>query len=84
MKNIKKIIPIFILLFSFGIVSAQDGTVKGTVVDDVSGETELEFSVDVSISIAIDEGGDSEELETLSFRNSDFQYVTLHPYEDYR
>ena len=52
--------------------------------DDVSGETELEFSVDVSISIAIDEGGDSEELETLSFRNSDFQYVTLHPYEDYR
>lgn len=52
--------------------------------DDVSGETELEFSVDVSISIAVDEDGKAEELDMLSFRNSDFQYVTLHPWEDYK
>lgn len=52
--------------------------------DDVSGETDLQFSVDVSISIAVDEDGNPEELDTLSFRNSNFQYVTLHPFEDYK
>lgn len=52
--------------------------------DDVNGETDLEFSVDVSISISVDEDGNPEELETLRFRNSDFQYVTLHPFEDYK
>lgn len=51
--------------------------------DDVSGETDLEFSVDVSISISVDEDGSPAELETLSFRNSDFQYVTLHSFEEY-
>lgn len=52
--------------------------------DDVSGEADLEFSVDVSISIAVDEDGNPEELDSLRFRNSDFQYVTLHPFEDYK
>ncbi|WP_323035011.1 PIN domain-containing protein [Pararhodobacter sp.] len=52
--------------------------------DDVSGETDLQFSVDVSMSIAVDEDGNPAELDTLSFRNSNFQYVTLHPFEDYK
>jgi len=52
--------------------------------DDVNGEADLEFSVDVSISIAVDEDGNPEEFDTLNFRNSDFQYVTLHPFEDYK
>lgn len=52
--------------------------------NDVSGETDLQFSVDVSIPIAVDEDGNPEELESLSFRNSSFQYVTLHPFEDYK
>ncbi|MGP6089771.1 PIN domain-containing protein [Antarctobacter jejuensis] len=52
--------------------------------DEVSGETDLHLSVDVSISIAVDEGGNPEQLDTLRFRNSNFQYVTLHPSEDYK
>ena len=49
--------------------------------EDVSGETEVSFDVDVSMSIAVGEYGDPEEIEELRFRNSDFQYVELHPYD---
>lgn len=51
---------------------------------NVDGETEIELEVDVSISVAVNEDGDPEEIETLSFRNSDFQYVELHPFELYK
>jgi hypothetical protein len=51
---------------------------------NVSGKTVLEFSVDVSISIVVDEGGNPSGLEMLSFRNSDFQCVTLSPFEVYK
>ena len=49
--------------------------------EDVSGETEVGFDVDVSMSIAVDEDGNPEEIEDLRFRNSRFQYVELHPYD---
>lgn len=51
--------------------------------EDVSGESELSFDVDVSMSVAVDEDGHPEEIEELRFRNSDFQYVVLHPYDPY-
>tara|TARA_R100001369_G_scaffold79169_1_gene109143 strand:- start:1275 stop:2330 length:1056 start_codon:yes stop_codon:yes gene_type:complete len=52
--------------------------------DEVDGETEIEISIDVSVSIAVDEAGNLKEIEALSFRNSDFQYVALHPFEHYK
>lgn len=51
--------------------------------DEVSGETEVTFDVDVSMSIAVDADGDPEEIEELRFRNSDFQFVELHPNDPY-
>lgn len=51
--------------------------------EDVSGETEVTLDVDVSMSIGVDEDGDPSEIEELRFRNSDFQYVELHPYDPY-
>lgn len=52
--------------------------------EDVSGETEVELTVDVSMSISVDDDGDPDKIEELSFRNSDFQYVTLYPPETYK
>ena len=51
--------------------------------EDVRGETEVSFDVDVSMSVTVDEDGGPERIEELSFRNDDFQYVELHPYYDY-
>lgn len=51
--------------------------------EDVSGETEVTFDVDVFMSIAVDEDGEPADIEELRFRNSDFQYVELHPYDPY-
>jgi predicted nucleic acid-binding protein len=51
--------------------------------EDVSGETEVEMTIDVSVSIAVDEQGDPVEIEELRFRNDDFVYVELHPYDPY-
>ena len=51
---------------------------------DVSGETELSLNVDVSMLITVDEDGNPEYIDELSFRNDDFQYVELHPYESYK
>ncbi len=50
---------------------------------DVNGEAELEFDIDISISICVDDEGDPDEIETVSIRNSSFQYVELHPYDPY-
>jgi hypothetical protein len=52
--------------------------------EDVDGETEVELSIDISMSITVDESGKPEEIDTLSFRNSDFQDVTLYPPEIYK
>lgn len=51
--------------------------------ESVSGETELTLELDVSMSIAVDDEGEPEEIDALSFRNNDFQYVELHPYDPY-
>ncbi len=51
--------------------------------EDVSGETEVSFDVDVFVSIAADENGEPAEIEELRFRSSDFQYVELHPHDPY-
>lgn len=51
--------------------------------EDVSGETEVTLDVDVSMSIGVNEDGDPAEIEELRFRNSDFQYVELHPHDPY-
>lgn len=51
--------------------------------DDVSGETEVALEIDVSMSIAVDESGEPEEIEELRFRDDKFRYVALHPYDPY-
>jgi hypothetical protein len=51
--------------------------------EDVSGETEVSFDVSISMSIGVDENGEPAEIEELRFRNSDFQYVELHPHDPY-
>ena len=51
---------------------------------DVSGETEVEIDVDVSILLAVDEYGDPQYIKELSFNNDDFQYIELHPYYNYK
>jgi hypothetical protein len=52
--------------------------------DEVSGETEVELQLNVSISILVDGDGEPAQIEELQFRNDDFIYVELHPYEDYK
>jgi hypothetical protein len=52
--------------------------------DEVSGETETELQLDVSMSILVDDDGEPAQIEELQFRNDDFIYVELHPYEDYK
>ncbi len=51
--------------------------------EDVSGETEVSFDVDVSMSIAVNEESDPEEIDELRFRNDNFQYVELYPFDAY-
>lgn len=51
------------------------------VFDDVSGETEINFDVDVSMSIAVDDDGNPEQIEELSFRNDNFRFVQLSPHD---
>lgn len=52
--------------------------------EDVSGEVEVELYIDVSMTLSVDDNGSADEIESLAFRNDDFVYVTLHPYEDYK
>ena len=52
--------------------------------DDVSGETEVVLNADFSMSIAVDDDGEPAEIEEFQFRNSDFVYVELYPYETYK
>lgn len=51
--------------------------------ENVSGETEVSFDVAVSMTITVNEDGNPEEIDELRFRNSDFQYVELHPHDPY-
>ena len=45
--------------------------------EDVQGTAEVSFDVDVSFEIGLDDAGNPEVIESLRFRNSDFQYVEL-------
>ncbi|WP_077147778.1 PIN domain-containing protein [Sphingopyxis sp. KK2] len=51
--------------------------------EDESGETEVSLTIEVAMSIAVDEGN-ADEIEALRFRNGDFQYVTLYPPDMYK
>lgn len=51
--------------------------------DHVAGETEVQFNVDASMSILVDDNGEPEEIEDLQFRQRDF-YFELHPSEIYK
>lgn len=51
--------------------------------DTVSGDTEIDIEIDVSLTITVNESGEPIELEQLSFRNDDFVFVELHPYDPY-
>lgn len=51
--------------------------------ENVSGEADIELSIDVAMSITIDEG-EPDEIEEIRFRNADFQYVTLYPPDFYK
>jgi hypothetical protein len=51
--------------------------------DNVKGETEINLNADFSMSLSVDEEGAPIEIEDFRFRNSDFQYIELHPYDPY-
>ncbi|EJL22704.1 PIN domain-containing protein [Novosphingobium sp. AP12] len=52
--------------------------------EDESGEAEIALTIEVVMSIAVNDEGDPDEIEALRFRNSDFQYVTLYPPDMYK
>lgn len=54
--------------------------------ESVSGETEVAFEVDFSMSIVVSDEGEPGQIEEFGFKNDKFQYVELHPHDpnDYR
>gem|GEM_PF-625427 len=52
--------------------------------DTVEGETEVEFDVDFSLSIEVDDKGEPSTVTEVSFRNASFKWITLHPADEYR
>ena len=44
----------------------------------VSGETEVGFNVDVSMSVAVDKNNNPKSIEELRFLNGDFQHIEIH------
>tara|TARA_R110002110_G_scaffold376568_2_gene586506 strand:- start:14138 stop:15064 length:927 start_codon:yes stop_codon:yes gene_type:complete len=52
--------------------------------EDVSDETEVELSIDVSMSITVDKDGNPQEIGDLRFRSSNYLLVELHPFETYK
>ena len=51
--------------------------------DHVHGQTEVEFEVETSIFVGVQEDGKFDGIDTLELRSDEFQYVTLHPPHDY-
>jgi len=51
--------------------------------DNVSGEQEISLNADFSMSIIVDKKGEPIEIEAFRFRNSDFQFIELYPYDPY-
>ena len=52
--------------------------------EDESGEAEIALTIDVAMSIAVNDESYPDEIDALRFRNSDFQYVTLYSPEMYK
>ncbi len=52
--------------------------------EDVTGEAEVQIEIEVSLEIALDDAGVPESIESLEFRNSDFQYVDLYQPDDFK
>ena len=50
--------------------------------ESVSGETNVVFNVDVSMSVAVNEDGNPKNIEELRFLSGDFQHVEIHRYDD--
>jgi hypothetical protein len=51
---------------------------------NVSGEREVTFEVEFSMTLAVDEAGHPEAIDELRFRNDKFQSVDLQPFETYK
>lgn len=51
--------------------------------DTVSGEKDISFNADFSMSIIVDNKGNPMEIEEIRFSNSDFQYINLDSYDPY-
>ena len=64
--------------------SMYDSDVRGHIYyDTVHNQNEIELKIDVSLSIAVDDKGDPVDIEELEFRNDNFAYVELDPYQHY-
>lgn len=51
--------------------------------ENVNGEKEISLNADFSMSIIVDKEGDPTKIEAFRFRNSDFQFIELYPYDPY-
>lgn len=51
--------------------------------ETVSGETEISTNIAFSLSVSVGAKSTPSILRDLSFRNSDFKYIELHPYNPY-
>ena len=49
--------------------------------DDVSGETDVSFEVDVSMLLAVGKDGTPKDIEELRFRDDKFIFIELNPYD---
>lgn len=49
--------------------------------EDVTGETEVTLDADFSMSITINDDGEPAEIEEFRFRNNDFLFIELYPYD---
>ena len=52
--------------------------------DTVSGEADVELEIEFSMTIVTDDEGQPSDVVELRFRNSDFQYVNIAPWDDPR
>lgn len=51
--------------------------------DNVNGKKEISLHAEFSMSIIVDKEGEPVEIDAFRFRNSDFQYIELYPYDPY-
>ena len=51
--------------------------------DSVEGETEIILTAEFSMSILVDKKSNPEKIEDFQFRNDDFVFIDLYPYDPY-